>query len=102
MRKVATGRGFAEAVGRMEDVSTHGSLKARSVDGMTVWGAGRLAGKDHDTFTQDAPSIRYVVESYATPIAWVTEDGRVHKVAQKFSVTTSKHQGQLYLLGAQS
>lgn len=42
----------------------------------------------------------FVVKSYATPIAWaiVYNDGQVerYKVQQRFSVTTSKHQGRLY------
>lgn len=60
--------------------------------------AGRLQGADLEAFNRDNGSITYVVWSYATPIAWVTDDSRVHKVAQRFSVTTSKHQGKLYLL----
>lgn len=42
--------------------------------------------------------IQYIVLSYDTPIAWVTEDGWTYRVQQKFSQTTSKHQGLLYLL----
>lgn len=42
----------------------------------------------------------YVVNSYSTPIAWaiVYNDGTTerYKVGQRFSVTTSKHQGRLY------
>jgi hypothetical protein len=46
------------------------------------------------------PAARlFVVYSYATPIAWaiVYNDGRTerYKVAQRFSVTTSKHSGRL-------
>lgn len=48
-----------------------------------------------------APGARFfVVKSYATPIAWaiVYNNGEVerYKVQQRFSVTTSKHWGQLY------
>lgn len=40
----------------------------------------------------------FVVYSYATPIAFWTEAHGWHKVDQKFSVTTSKHQSRLYLI----
>lgn len=40
----------------------------------------------------------YVVWSYATPIAWIDNVGRAHRVPEKFSVSTSKHQGKLYTL----
>jgi hypothetical protein len=36
--------------------------------------------------------IAYVVFSYGTPIAWHTDARGWYVVAQKFSVTTSKHQ----------
>jgi hypothetical protein len=61
--------------------------------------AGRLSGDERDRFNTDSTNgLSYVVYSYATPIAWVTKDGTVYKVTQKFSVTTSKHQGKLYTL----
>lgn len=41
--------------------------------------------------------IVYVIMSYHTPIAWETRKGEVYKVTQKFSQTTSKHTGLLYL-----
>lgn len=43
-----------------------------------------------------AGEIAFVVLSYSTPIAWVLRDGTEIKISQKFSVTTSKHQGKLY------
>lgn len=39
--------------------------------------------------------VRYVVLSYATPIAWVDKDGVAVKTPQHFSITTSHHQGEL-------
>lgn len=60
---------------------------------------GYLRGADLDAFNRDYDRIAYIVRSYLTPIAWVLEDGTVYRVSQKFSVTTSKHQGTLYLLG---
>lgn len=46
----------------------------------------------------DTSGIKYIVMSYDTPIAWENEYGFIHKVSQKFSMTTSHHQGLLYLL----
>lgn len=60
--------------------------------------AGRLNFDEGNRFRADFAHIVYVVRSYATPIAWVLDDGTTYKVGQKFSVTTSKHQGKLYSL----
>lgn len=60
--------------------------------------AGELSGSDLAAFQTDASAIRYVVRSYDTPIAWKTLSGRWHIVRQRFSVTTSKHQGRLYMI----
>lgn len=97
-RSIAT----AEAIGRRETFDTYGSLRGErrnpADNRFSVWDSGRLSGRDLEQFRTDLPVIDYIVFSYATPIAWTTTDGRVHKVTQKFSVTTSKHQGNLYLL----
>jgi hypothetical protein len=63
-----------------------------------LWWAGRLTGDDLDRWNADGHNIEYAVYSYNTPIAWVLKDGSTYRVAQKFSVTTSKHQGKLYTL----
>lgn len=73
----------------------------------TLWPqSGRLNESERGRLDSDALNAResgaslYVVYSYATPIAWVIRftDGTesVYHVAQKFSVTTSKHSGRLY------
>ena len=90
-------REVAERIRDREAFETHGALKATRQHGYAQ--SGRLSGPDLEAFNRDNGSITYVVWSYATPIAWVTDDSRIHKVAQRFSVTTSKHQGKLYLLG---
>ena len=60
---------------------------------------GALNTEEANAFMIDfLAGITYVVWSYQTPIAWVKSDGSVHKVSQRFSVTTSKHQGLLYML----
>lgn len=90
----------AQTIGKRVSFQTHGSLHGESREPgnrFSAWDSGRLNGPDLDAFRDDLANITYVVFSYATPIAWVAGD-RVHKVAQKFSVTTSQHQGKLYLL----
>lgn len=98
--KRLTTRGYAtaEAIRHREPFTTSGALKGcYAATGMRLWQSGALSGEDLDRFKEDAPAIDYVVISYATPIAWHTLDGW-YKVAQRFSVTTSRHQGLLYLL----
>lgn len=100
MRKQKTGHEFARAIANFEDIQNYGSLKAESVDGLSEWhgDAGWLSGKDREQFIADCEAIKYIVKSYATPIAWYAR-GKWYRVKQKFSVTTSKHQRQLYLVG---
>ena len=52
---------------------------------------GRLNDGEIAQYEQAKESIDYVVMSYRTPIAWHSGQGW-YVVAQKFSVTTSKHQ----------
>lgn len=78
--------------------NTSGALHAREYPlGECYVDSGRLDGKELDAFKCDRSGITYIVFSYGTPIAWVY-DGVVHRVEQKFSPTTSKHQGLLYML----
>lgn len=81
-----------------ETFNTYGALRGEVVKSLGPWDSGRLHGVDLDLFREDMAQIRYVVWSYATPIAWWCEDKGWHKVAQRFSVTTSQHQGRLYLI----
>lgn len=99
MRKLTTrGPVTAQAIADREDFTTHGALAGLNVSGLTSWDSGRLSGPDLEKFQADRATIDYVVTSYATPIAWHTPDGW-HRVSQKFSVTTSHHQGVLYRIG---
>ena len=52
---------------------------------------GRLDSDEVARYESVKDSIDYVVMSYRTPIAWHSAEGW-YVVAQKFSVTTSKHQ----------
>lgn len=65
------------------------SLSARA-DAPTE--TGRLEGEDLARFYADQATMTYCVTSYATPIAWVAEDG-VYVVEAGFSQTTRRHLG---------
>jgi hypothetical protein len=57
-------------------------------------GPGRLTGEPcRGATSRDANEIDYVVYSYGTPIAWHIEDGEWIIPDDKYSVTTSNHQG---------
>ena len=80
-----------------KEFKTSGSLKGvKSIDTFGQLNKVEIAQleADRETF-----GVRYYVVSYETPIAWVRNDGKIHRVNQKFSVTTSKHQGMLHHLG---
>ena len=79
-----------------EPYTTGGAMRA--VEGTTS--TGRLNDHWTSTYRADMPRIVYTVMSYSTPIAWVLDDNSVVKVDQKFSITTSGHQGMLYALDA--
>ena len=103
LRISSKSREVAEFIRDRKPFRTHGALFA---DTIGENGTGRLpyypgnltATDDRLRWDTDKSSIDYIVFSYATPIAWHTTDGRWHKVSQKFSMTTSHHQGRLYLI----
>ena len=93
----------AQAIRDREDFRTSGALMGEATGRLGRWDSGRLSGPDLDQFYLDAPFIDYAVWSYSTPIAWHWTNEKAgtsgwHKVAQKFSTTTSKHQSNLYLI----
>lgn len=89
----------ATAIRDMEDFTTSGSLYGRGTDrGDHPWNDGRLTGGDQERWRNDCADITYAVFSYSTPIAWYTPDRGWYKVRAKFSPTTTKHQGNLYLI----
>jgi hypothetical protein len=96
-RSIAT----ATAIRDREDFRTSGSLMGESTGGFGRYDRGRLSGPDAEQFLLDCSFIDYIVKSYATPIAWHVSGpdlDRWHVVTQKFSSTTTKHQGNLYLI----
>ena len=93
-----------EALRKRESVVTSGAFKATSYGDHKPYyhSGGELSDAEKAMWKIDRSSVTYVVWSYDTPIAWITRsaDGteHVHKVSQRFSVTTSRHQGKLYAL----
>jgi hypothetical protein len=94
-----------KALSERLDFTTGGSLKGERWDAsfttVELKDLGRLNSEESNRFFVDFLSvgITYVVWSYDTPIAWVRGDGTVYRVEQRFTVTTSKHQGAIYPLG---
>ena len=75
---------------------TGGALYGTDKSAYTSYG--HLNDSEVSKFERDRERMTFIVYSYATPIAWALDDGTVHKVDQRFSVTTSRHQSFLYLL----
>ncbi len=73
--------------------STH-SLHGAPFNGAQWYTVGMLDGYDREQFAADVEAIDYLIYSYDTPVAWHTPAGW-HLVSQKFSATTSCHQGQV-------
>ena len=87
------------AIKRRESFTTSGAFSAFSNPHSGIVTSGQL--NDYERSFFDAARMvgfKYVIYSYDTPIYWETVDGGRHTVEQKFSVTTSRHQGLLYLL----
>ena len=85
---------LAKAMHNRLPFKTGGAL--RGVEGKVGCGLGRLNKFEREQYRAD--DVVYTVISYETPIAWVRRDGSVHKVNQKWTPTTSKHQSLLSLL----
>jgi hypothetical protein len=74
---------FTNSTGSMRGVVNPGRLER-----------GRLNEDEHDALAKaELDGITYAVYSYGTPIAWWTRTGEYHRVVQRFSQTTSCHQG---------
>ena len=72
-----------------------GALNASRIYLGLQGGEGIMSGEAYEQWRADclADRIAYVVRSYATPIAWFTVDRGWIVPADKYSVTTSRHQG---------
>ena len=107
MKRLTTrGIATAEAIRDRESFNTSGALRGRTVadGGLSPYGyTGYLNDTETTKWRQDCYHIDYVVWSYNTPIAWhwsneTSGEEGWHIVDQKFSLTTTKHQGNLYLI----
>lgn len=84
------GRGYEalkDCLAHREPFVTSGALRART----GTIGSGRLPRVDE--YFHSLSRAQYVVYSYDTPIAWVDENGEVRIPDEKYSITTSRHQG---------
>jgi hypothetical protein len=71
----------------------------QATDGYFMPFGHRLPPEWAEQYRRDgAHRIIYTVLSYATPIAWVLENGAIRIPDSKYSRTTTGHQSQLYAL----
>lgn len=95
LRLTTRGIKTAEAIRDRVPFKTSGSLRAEVTPGRYVYNGYLNEAESAALYAADRPI--YIVWSFSTPIAWHTEKGGWHIVDQKFSRTTTKHQGNLYL-----
>lgn len=94
----------AQAIADRKPFTTSGALEGRVIGSRGAWysDSGQLSGVDLAQWRNDVAGIRYVVVSYSTPIAWWVaigaDTGRWYRVGKRFSITTSRHQGNLYMI----
>ena len=76
------------------------TFRAGALNGERVYAGsslheGMMQGEAYDQWRADCERgcVAYVVRSYYTPIAWFTTDRGWIVPADKYSVTTSRHQG---------
>jgi hypothetical protein len=95
MKRISSrGADVALTISHREPFVTSGALKGGDLAHM---GPGRLTGDDLAAFRRDRDAITYAVYSYVTPIAWFANE-QWHRVEQRFTVTTAKHQSRLYMI----
>lgn len=90
-----------KALSEHKAFTTGGALRGEEWDRavVTFHDLGEMPTEWRNTFMIDHMcGISYVVWSYGTPIAWVRKNGQIVKPDVTYSLTTSKHQGILYLL----
>lgn len=87
----------AEHIADAKPFTTSGNMRGEANTGTYVY-TGHLNQVECEILRDDlmGVGVDYVVWSFSTPIAWRRTDGRWRIVAQSFSVTTSKHQSNLY------
>lgn len=79
------------------DFRTHGALSGYNRETDPLGSTGQLPHSYRESFYAST----YRVYSYVTPIAWYAPDTGWVRPDVKYSATTSKHQGQIPVDGAQ-
>jgi hypothetical protein len=75
-------------------IATRQEFRASALEGRAYnVGTGRLDAEETARYNQDLETSCFWVYSYSTPIAWYSYSTGWYVVSQKFSPTTSKHQG---------
>lgn len=90
------GQAIANKLANRESFKTHGALQGIDKplkNRFTVTGI--LPNDWANTFTARQQVIDYVVYSYRTPIAWHDTEAGWIVPDERYSVTTSKHQGKV-------
>jgi len=82
---------IAKHLANREPFRTHGALRAETFS----YGAGRLPADWWNTFTARVNVIDYFVYSYQTPIAWHDTEAGWVVPDERYSQTTSVHQGRI-------
>lgn len=96
MKQRAMNQGEARQAMRWREPFKASALSGETVGrGVRSFGTGRASRAITDAMQDSwsAGSLDYVVYSYGTPIAWHDSATGWHIPADKYSVTTSKHQG---------
>lgn len=77
---------------RNHEVFNQSNLRGRTIEHYDG-GKGRLSGDDRTTWDMhsNAGKIAYVITSWATPIAWVLDDGTKFLVEEGHSQSTRSH-----------
>jgi hypothetical protein len=89
-------RQMRAAIDAREDcINSTGSMRGRIAPRTAE--RGQLNDAEWSRLLNDLTAgVAYIVYSYETPIAWVTDDGFKYRVQQRFSKTTSCHMGMTW------
>lgn len=88
----------------LKALRAHQAFKRSGFAMTAIEGAAHSAGRMPEGWAAEymaaanAGQITYTVMSYATPIAWILDNGTKVQPPVKYSMTTSQHQGMLYVL----
>lgn len=100
IHSAATKNAILNGIATLSEFNAPATLSGTWEDGPSYMG--RLSSGEQDRMredTRDASRV-YVVRSYETPIAWYVEGRGWSQTADKFSTTTSGHQGHVaYAIG---